>query len=85
MAINTGFFSETNTHGMQERGRSFETEVTCSAENTSAELSLCQLIETSSFDKPAVTRPVAKQVELESWFFFVRRIQKQNGKETSKS
>lgn len=55
-----GVFSEKKPRGMEERGSSFETEVTCSAENTSAELSLCQLIDTSSLDQPTVTRPVAK-------------------------
>lgn len=37
-------FSETKKCGMQESGSSFNTEVTCSAENTSAELSLYQLM-----------------------------------------
>lgn len=41
-------FSEMKKHGMQERGSSFKMEVTCSAENTSVDLSLCQLIQTNS-------------------------------------
>lgn len=41
-------FSEMKKCGTQERGISFKMEVTCSAENTSSELSLCQLIQANS-------------------------------------